>query len=89
MTAFKELKSLLRNDLQLTIFDPNPPTILPSDAYNIDLGACLSQIARGRLVPIAFASNTFTNQERVYAMNQPEALGCVSACEHISNFLLG
>uniref|UniRef100_A0A915I820 RNA-directed DNA polymerase n=1 Tax=Romanomermis culicivorax TaxID=13658 RepID=A0A915I820_ROMCU len=37
MTAFNELKSLLRNDLQLTIFDPDPPTILSSDAYNIDL----------------------------------------------------
>uniref|UniRef100_A0A915K674 Reverse transcriptase/retrotransposon-derived protein RNase H-like domain-containing protein n=1 Tax=Romanomermis culicivorax TaxID=13658 RepID=A0A915K674_ROMCU len=37
--AFNKLKSLLRNDLQLPIFDPNHPTILATDASNN--GLCL------------------------------------------------
>uniref|UniRef100_A0A915JPV9 Reverse transcriptase/retrotransposon-derived protein RNase H-like domain-containing protein n=1 Tax=Romanomermis culicivorax TaxID=13658 RepID=A0A915JPV9_ROMCU len=37
--AFNKLKSLLTNDLQLAIFDPDPRTILAANASNIGLGA--------------------------------------------------
>uniref|UniRef100_A0A915IYL0 Reverse transcriptase/retrotransposon-derived protein RNase H-like domain-containing protein n=1 Tax=Romanomermis culicivorax TaxID=13658 RepID=A0A915IYL0_ROMCU len=87
--AFNKLKSLLMNDLQLTVFDPDHLTILATDASNIGLGACLSQIARGGLVPIAFASKMLTNQEQVYAMKERKAAGCVWVCELFSNFWLG
>uniref|UniRef100_A0A915IHC8 Reverse transcriptase/retrotransposon-derived protein RNase H-like domain-containing protein n=1 Tax=Romanomermis culicivorax TaxID=13658 RepID=A0A915IHC8_ROMCU len=62
-TAFNKLKSQLMNDLQLSIFDPNHLTILATDASNIGLSACLSQIAQRRLVPIAFTSKMLTYQE--------------------------
>uniref|UniRef100_A0A915IZY7 Reverse transcriptase/retrotransposon-derived protein RNase H-like domain-containing protein n=1 Tax=Romanomermis culicivorax TaxID=13658 RepID=A0A915IZY7_ROMCU len=51
MMAFNKLNSLLMNDLQLTIFNPDPPAILATDASNIDLDACQSQIAGGRCLP--------------------------------------
>uniref|UniRef100_A0A915JWI6 RNA-directed DNA polymerase n=1 Tax=Romanomermis culicivorax TaxID=13658 RepID=A0A915JWI6_ROMCU len=44
--AFKKLKLLLMNALQLTIFDPDHPTILATKASNIGLSACLSQITQ-------------------------------------------
>uniref|UniRef100_A0A915K2C5 Reverse transcriptase/retrotransposon-derived protein RNase H-like domain-containing protein n=1 Tax=Romanomermis culicivorax TaxID=13658 RepID=A0A915K2C5_ROMCU len=43
--ALNKLISLLTNNLQLLIFDPNHHTILATDMSNIGLGACLSQIA--------------------------------------------
>lgn len=87
--AFNKLKSMLTTDLQLAIFDPNRPTVLSTDASNIGLGACLSQVSKGRVVPVAFSSKTLSPRERAYATNEREALACVWACNHFANFLLG
>ncbi len=56
--SFKKLKSILKNQIETYIYDPNKPTILSTDASDCGIGAVLSQIQNTNEVPIAFASTT-------------------------------
>ena len=87
-SAFQNLKDAISEELQLSIFDPNAPTIVTVDASDVGLGAQLSQVQDGREVPIQFASHTLTTRERNFATNEREALACLWAAEHWEKFLL-
>ncbi len=87
--AFKTMKAAIADNLLLSVFDPEAPTFVTTDASDIGLGAVLSQTQNAREVPVKFASRTLEGRERNYATNEREALGCKWAVEHFQDFLLG
>lgn len=88
-TAFFKLKEMINRDLKLGIFDPQFPTILSTDASDVAIGGCLSQMQYGIEVPIAFGHRTLSPRERRWAVNEREAFAAMYFCEHSEKFLLG
>ena len=87
--AFNTLKKTMTEKLRVHLFDPAAPTILTTDASDIGVGAALSQIQKGREVPIAFASSSLSPAQRNYSASEREAWAVVWACEHWEKFLVG
>ena len=80
--AFQDIKNTVSDKLELSIFNPNAPTIVTVDASDFGLGAQLSQMQGDLEVPIQFASHTLSDRERNFATNEKEALACLWAIEH-------
>ncbi|KAK0134339.1 Retrovirus-related Pol polyprotein from transposon 17.6 [Merluccius polli] len=88
--SFEAVKRLIVDSPALSLFDPELPTIVTTDASDYGLGAVLTQIhpdASERTV--AFASRTLSPAERKYSTVEKEALGCVWATERWRTYLWG
>lgn len=77
-TMTPNMPSSKPNRSWLTSSKSNLPTIVSTYASNIGLCACLAQLDKGQVCPIAFTSMTLTPCDRACAVNEREA----SACDH-------
>lgn len=83
--AFKKIKVLLQEQIELYQPDFNKPFQLTTDASNFAIGAVLSQDRH----PITFVSRTLTTTEQNYATNEKEILAIVWALQKLRNYLYG
>ena len=88
-TSFEKVKQLVKENMMLSMFDPELETIVTTDASGFGLGAVLSQIRNGKEVIVACASRTLSKDERKYSIGELEALACVWACQKWHCYLWG
>ena len=88
--AWKNLKELLSSEVVLTLYDPNKPLKLDTDASPTGLGAVLSHtMPDGSERPIEFISRTLTAAEKNYAQIDREAAAIVWAVKRFHLYLYG
>lgn len=85
LNAFKKIKLLLQEQIELYQPDYSKPFELTTDASNFALGAVLSQNRH----PITFISRTLNKTEQNYATNKKEILAIVWALQKLRNYLYG
>ena len=74
-SAVRRVKDAIREAPALAMFDPTCPTVLATDASDVDCGACITQVdASGKPRVIVYASKTFTAAERNYSVVVKEAV---------------
>lgn len=83
--AFKKLKSLLIDQVELAQPDFNAKFILTTDASDLAIGGVLSQNGK----PITFISKTLNSTERNYATNEKELYAIVWSLKTLRNYLYG
>lgn len=83
--AFRKVKALLIDQVELVQPDFNSKFILTTDASNVAIGAILSQNRK----PITFISKTLNSTERNYATNERELYAIVWALKTLRNYLYG
>ena len=71
------------------MYDPNRDTKVSADASSYGLGGVLLQKWKEDWRPVAYASQSLTPTEKLYAQVQKEALGLTWACERFRDFLIG
>ncbi|KAL1263297.1 hypothetical protein QQF64_006036 [Cirrhinus molitorella] len=80
--SFETVKGLIVNSAALSLFNPELPTIVTTDASDYGIGGVLTQIhADTTERTVAFASRTLTTTEQKYSTVEKEALACVWATE--------
>ena len=88
--AFDELKSVLKSNQVLKLYDPNIDTLVSADSSSFGLGAVLLQKqSDGKWGPVAYASRALTPTEQRYAQVEKEALATTWACERFHMFIFG
>ncbi|KAF7651388.1 hypothetical protein LDENG_00111630 [Lucifuga dentata] len=88
--SFKTVKELIVNSLALSLFNPELPTIVITDASDYGLGAVLTQMHHDSSErTVAFASRTLTQAERNYSTVEKEALRYVCTTEKWRIYLWG
>ena len=88
--AFESIKSILSSTETLSLYDPKKPTIVAADASAVGLGAVLMQVQEdGSRRPICYASRSFTETEKRFAVIEKEALAACWACEKFNDYILG
>lgn len=88
--SFDAVKKLLIDSPALSLFDPDLPTVVSTDASDYGLGAVLAQVHENKTERIvAFASRTLSPAERKYSTIEKEALACVWAVEKWRTYLWG
>lgn len=85
LDAFKQIKILIQERIELFQPDFNKPFELTTDASNFALGAVLSQNRN----PITFISRNLNPTEQNYATNEKEILAIVWALQKLRNYLYG
>ncbi|PFX23520.1 Uncharacterized protein K02A2.6 [Stylophora pistillata] len=91
--TFTKVKSMVTSDTVLTHYNPDKELRLATDASAYDIGCVLSHVTPdGSERPIAFASRTLNDTEKVYPQLQKEALSIVWGVkkfqsEEFENFL--
>lgn len=85
LDAFKKIKMLLQEKVELYQPDFNKPFELTTDASNYAIGAVLSQERN----PITFISRTLSSTEQNYATNEKEILAIVWSLQKLRNYLYG
>ena len=88
-SCFREVISKIINSAALTMYDPDLPTIVTSDASDVGLGAVLSQIHPEGERVISFASVTLSDTQRKYSVTEREALAAKWSVEHWHKYLFG
>ncbi len=88
-SAFEKLKRMISENLRVSLYDPNAPTFLSTDASGVGISAVLSQIQDGSERIIACASHTLQPAERNYSTLEQEGLACVWGTEKFEKFLWG
>lgn len=83
LTAFNKLKKLITQPPVLTIFDPELPCQLHTDASSIGIGATLIQNNH----PVAFFSRRLSDSESKYDATHLECLAAVNSIEHFHIYL--
>lgn len=87
--AVDKLKHELLHNALLTIFDPNLPTILYTDASRDGIGCILTQITENGEKPIHFYSRQTSNEEKKYHSFELEFLAIVVGLQKFRHYLLG
>ena len=87
--AFQQLKSLVKNIVELRHFDIHRETRIICDASHDGLGAVLEQYGASGWHPISFASRYLNPAEKKYSTNELELLAVVWATEHFRNYIYG
>ena len=88
--AWKNLKELLSSKTVLTLYNPNLPLKLDTDASSTGLGAVLSHIMPdGTERPIEYISRTLTAAEKNYSQIDKEATAIVWAVKRFHLYLYG
>lgn len=83
--AFKRVKELMINQLELVQPNYDKKFILTTDASSVAIGGVLSQDGK----PITFISKTLNSTERNYATNERELYAIVWALKTLRNYLYG
>ncbi|CAK9780322.1 unnamed protein product [Cutaneotrichosporon oleaginosum] len=87
--AFEDIKEAFRNGDILHFADLTKPYTVETDASDSAIGAILSQLIDGRLVPIAFFSRKLLPAEQNYEIHDKELLAIVSAFHEWRQYLEG
>src|SRR5208282_1522286 len=87
--AFEELKVRLISAPVLAMPIDDGVYYLDTDASDIGLGAVLSQMQDGVERPIAYASRSLNNAERIYCTTRKELLAVVYGLKQYRQYLLG
>lgn len=87
--SFEAIKKYLSTNPVLSMFDPELPVFVSTDASDYGLGAVLQQMDGPHVRTIAYASRTVSETERRYSMGEKIALACLWACEKWHIYLWG
>ena len=87
--AFQQLKSLVKNIVELRHFDTHRETRIICDASHDGPGAVLEQYSASGWHPISLASRFLNPAEKKYSTNELELLAVVWATEHFRNYIYG
>ena len=87
--VFKKLKRALLDIVTLAYPIPGLPCILNTDAFDVAVGAVLSQKIDGVEKPIAFYSAVLNRTQRNYCATRPEMLAVVKFLQHFRHYLFG
>lgn len=87
--AFIDLKSEIASERVLTIYNPDAPLIVTTDASPVGVAAILSHQVEGQEKPIAYASRSLTVAEQNYSQIDREALAIVFAFNYFYQYLYG
>ena len=89
-SAFMKVKQMVSSDIVLTHYDPDKELRLSTDASAYGIGCVLSHVMPdGSERPIAFASRTLNDAEKVYPQLQKEALSIVWGVKRFQYYLEG
>ena len=80
--AFAKVKAELSKPTVLHLYNPQAPTEVSADASSYGLGEVLMQQSDSAWKPVAYASRSMTDTERMYALIEKEALASTWACEN-------
>ena len=83
--SFDKLKTLISQDITLSYYDGNKPSVLSVDASSYGIGAVLIQEEK----PIAFASKSLSSCQQAYAQIEKEALAIQFGCSKFHQYLYG
>ena len=88
--AFEQLKQAITSDVVLAHYDPKLPVEMASDASNYGVGGVLMHVyPDGSRRPIAFASRTLNEHEKLYGQIDKEALGIIFCLKKFRLYLYG
>ncbi|CAH8462440.1 unnamed protein product [Dicrocoelium dendriticum] len=87
--AFTQIKSVLKNQLNLFHIRPDATLSLHTDASNTAVGAVLNQHVNNQLQPIGFFSKRLTTTETHYSTFGRELLAIYLAIKHFRHLLEG
>ena len=87
--AFQQLKSLVKNMVELRHFDILRETRIICDASHGGLGAVLEQYSASSWHPISFASRYLNPAEKKYSTNELELPAVVRTTERFRNYICG
>ena len=87
--SFQLLRQELISDKILVYPDFSKKFVLATDASDLGIGACLSQMHDGVLKPIGFAGRGFTSAERNYHTTDKELLAVVYGVQYFRVYLTG
>ena len=87
--SFEELKKALLDVDTLAYPTPGIPCILDTDAWDVAVGALLSQMIDGVEKPIAYFSRVLNGTQRNYCPTQRELLAVITSLQHFRHYLLG
>lgn len=82
---FEHIKQAIADEVQLTHFDPNKPTVIETDGSLKGLGAVLIQDHK----PVKFLSKSLTPAEAEYSNIERELLAVLFACEKLHSYVFG
>lgn len=85
--SFQKLKDIITSPPVLQIPDCSRPFTLMCDSSAVACGSCLLQEVDGELLPIAYHSKKYTNQELRYSIFEKEAYSCIIAIEKYYSYL--
>ena len=66
----------------MKVFDPKKPIQIETDAFDMAIGACLTQEYDSKRCPIAYYSKKITPAEQNYDIYNKELLAIVAALAH-------
>lgn len=89
-SAFAKVKSMVASDTVLTHYDPEKELRVAADASAYGVGCVLSHVMPdGSEKPVAFASRTLNDAEKLYPQLQKEALAIVWGVKTFQYYLEG
>lgn len=83
--AFNEVKRIITNAPVLGYFDPSKQLVIECDSSQNGTGCCLMQDGK----PIAYASKTLTQTEKMYAQIEKELLAILFSCKRFHQYTYG
>ena len=88
--AFNILEDELSSNRVLALYDPKRETIVSAGACSFGLGSVLLQRQpTGEMPPVAYASRSMTDTERLYAQIEKETLATTWALDNWADLLIG
>ena len=82
---FKSIKEIIANAMQLTLFDPNKPVVIETDASLNVLGAILIKDGKS----VKFLNKSLTKTESDYSNIERELFVVLFACEKLNIYVSG